>query len=163
MGNVLTSFEFYRKNIVKAEASAWNKYFASAGHRIRQSALRVCHSQFVLVFCIWYTIEIWKWILSLTHEIVPDSDRWLVVISCTGGISNFHRSSSYFCPLPRREPKRWLLFDFKMTSYIPRKVEKSGWFWDNWSLHFGSLHFPIWEGHDWASIEGERILWHHWF
>ena len=39
---------------------AWNKYFASAGHCVRQSALRACHSQFVSVFCIWCTIEIWK-------------------------------------------------------------------------------------------------------
>ena len=124
--------------------SAWNKYFASAGHRVRQSALRASHTQFVPVFCIWYTIEIWKTavhcdqnnssapeinispvpdtmtgsrhfvqvthnscrssvydillkfrnlpvivtgrkrILSVTHEIVPDSDRWPAVISCTG-------------------------------------------------------------------------------
>ena len=41
--------------------SAWNRCFASAGHRVRQSALRASHSQFVSVFCIWwYTIEIRK-------------------------------------------------------------------------------------------------------
>ena len=40
--------------------SAQNKYFASTGHRVRQSPLCASHSQFVLVFCIWYTIEIWK-------------------------------------------------------------------------------------------------------
>ena len=40
--------------------SAWNKYFASGGHHVQQSALRTSHSQFVPVFCIWYTIEIWK-------------------------------------------------------------------------------------------------------
>ena len=40
--------------------SAWNKYFASTGQRVRQSALRAGHSQFEPVFCIWYTIEIWK-------------------------------------------------------------------------------------------------------
>ena len=34
--------------------SAWNKYFASAEHRVQQSALRAGHLQFVLVFCIWY-------------------------------------------------------------------------------------------------------------
>ena len=40
--------------------SAWNKYFASAGHRVRQSIFRAGHSQFVPVIRIWYTIEIWK-------------------------------------------------------------------------------------------------------
>ena len=42
------------------ECSAWNKYFVSAGHSVQQSALHARHSQFVSVFCIWYTIEIWK-------------------------------------------------------------------------------------------------------
>ena len=41
-------------------SSTWNEYFASAGHCVRQSALRAGHWQFVPVFCIWYTIEIWK-------------------------------------------------------------------------------------------------------
>ena len=40
--------------------SAWNKYFASAGHCVWQSALRAGQLQFVTVFCIWYTIEIWN-------------------------------------------------------------------------------------------------------
>ena len=40
--------------------SAWNKYFASVEHRVRQSALRAGHSKFVPVFCIRYTIEIQK-------------------------------------------------------------------------------------------------------
>ena len=40
--------------------SAWNKYFASAGHDARQSALSVGQTQFVPVLFIWYTIEIWK-------------------------------------------------------------------------------------------------------
>ena len=35
--------------------SAWNKYFASARRRVGAG-----HLQFVPVFCIWYTIEIWK-------------------------------------------------------------------------------------------------------
>ena len=65
------------------------KHFASAGHSVRQSALRAGHSQFVSVFCICCTIEIWKSaghydrILSVTREIAPDSDRWPAVISCT--------------------------------------------------------------------------------
>ena len=42
-------------------------------------------------------------------------------------------------------------------------VEESGWFWATGTLHFGTLHFPILEWHVWASIEGERVLWHHWF
>ena len=72
--------------------SAWNKYFASAGHCVWQSALCAGHSQFVPVFCKWYTIEIWKpagrkRILSVTHEIVPDSDWLPAVISCTDWIT----------------------------------------------------------------------------
>ena len=45
---------------MKSHLRAWNKYFASAGQRVQQSALRAGHSQFVPVFSIWYTIEFWK-------------------------------------------------------------------------------------------------------
>ena len=47
----------YRRPILflAFKGSAWNEYFASAGHRVRQSALRASHSQFVPVFCMWYS------------------------------------------------------------------------------------------------------------
>ena len=70
--------------------SAWNKYFASAGHRVRQSALRAGHSQLMPVFCILkfenlsVIVTDRKRILSVTHEIMPNSDRWPAVISYTG-------------------------------------------------------------------------------
>ena len=47
-------------NILLCCLSAWNKYFTSAGHRVRQSAVCAGHSQLVPVFCLWYTFEIWK-------------------------------------------------------------------------------------------------------
>ena len=40
--------------------SAWNVYFPSAGHCVRQSTLRAGHSRLLQVICVWYTIEIWK-------------------------------------------------------------------------------------------------------
>ena len=70
--------------------SAWNEYFASAGHRVWQSALCAGHLQFLPVYDILLKFENLpvivtekKRILSVTHEIVPDSDRWPAVISCT--------------------------------------------------------------------------------
>ena len=37
-------------------------------------------------------------------------------------------------------------------------VKKSGGFWDNGTLLFGTLLPVTLEGHAWVSIEGERIL-----
>ena len=53
-------YYLYEEEDLAYGSSAWNKYFVSAGHHVRQLALRAGHSQFVPVFCIWYTIEIWK-------------------------------------------------------------------------------------------------------
>ena len=81
-------FKNYNKKQKVAVLSAWNKYFASAGHCVRQSALRAGHSQFLSVFCIYcWNLKtcrsLWRVLLSVTHEIVPDSDRWPALISCT--------------------------------------------------------------------------------
>ena len=57
---LLTSVKKSRAQKNPGYFSAWNKYFASAGHRVRQSALRVSHSQFLPLSCIWYAIEFWK-------------------------------------------------------------------------------------------------------
>ena len=54
----MAPLHFWRSLVI--HCSAWNKYFAIAGHCVRQSALRAGRSRFVSVFCIWYTIEIWK-------------------------------------------------------------------------------------------------------
>ena len=87
--------KYYTGNLVQFNwwYSAWNKYLTSAGHRVRQSALHAGHSQFVSVFCIYDILLKFenmsvivtgkKRILSVTHEIVPDSDRRPAAISCT--------------------------------------------------------------------------------
>ena len=56
-------------------------------------------------------------------------------------------------------PKNWK--NSTMKNLIT--VEKSCRFCLNGTLHFGTLHFAILEGHVWASIDGERVLWYHWF
>ena len=57
-----------------------------------------------------------KWILSVTHEIVPDSDRWPAVISCTGivivkKIKGLSTNSDAYCT-----------FSIEMYCYIVRYI-----------------------------------------
>ena len=47
--------------------SAWNKYFACAGHRVRQSALPGGHSQFVTVTNFYENLNNWKTLLTLNN------------------------------------------------------------------------------------------------
>ena len=43
-----------------------------------------------------------KWILSVTHEIVLDSDQWPAVISCTGTLSKVYYVCVYVCTIQEK-------------------------------------------------------------